>query len=260
MLQGISNIFIMRLKFSFLLLFFYVIMLSCTDKKPVSQVQEASVEQKESTPVKRVDSVEVAKQKPLTYKILVPTAYRYCNPDTLINKNWVELYKDGKDYYVGKARYSIKIISDECGDGSAPKLLGKRNTILFVNQLPIRLGKVQAANIEISDTSYLVPGTTYSFTFLGKRYKLEAKAQGEDVFINYALLLNGERFFREVEAGGACFNFLFAGDLDGDSKLDLVLSAPTDYENLRIFMFLSSCAPPGLQIGKAAEIVDDFSC
>jgi len=235
-------------------------MLSCTDKKPVSQVQEVSVEQKESTPVKRVDSVEVAKQKPLTYKILVPDAYRYCNPDTLINKNWVELYKDGKDYYVGKARYSIKIISDECGDGLAPKLLGKRNTILFVNQLPIRLGKVQAANIEISDTSYLVPGTTYSFTFLGKRYKLEAKAQGEDVFINYALLLNGERFFREVEAGGACFNFLFAGDLDGDSKLDLVLSAPTDYENLRIFMFLSSCAPPGLQIGKAAEIVDDFSC
>jgi len=25
-------------------------------------------------------------------------------------------------------------------------------------------------------------------------------------------------------------------------------------------LFLSSCAPPGLQIGKAAEIVDDFSC
>ena len=260
MLQGISNIFIMRLKFAFLLLTFCVLMLSCTDKKPVSQAQGTSIEQKESTPVKRVDSVEVAKQKPLTYKILVPTAYRYCNPDTLINKNWVELYKDGKDYYVGKARYSIKIISDECGDGSAPKLLGKRNTILFVNQLPIRLGKVQAANIEISDTSYLVPGTTYSFTFLGKRYKLEAKAQGEDVFINYALLLNGERFFREVEAGDACFNFLFAGDLDGDSKLDLVLSAPIDNENLRIFMFLSSCAPPGLQIGKAAEIVDDFSC
>ena len=250
----------MRLKFAFLLLTFCVLMLSCTDKKPVSQAQGTSIEQKESTPVKRVDSVEVAKQKPLTYKILVSFAYRFCNPDTLINKNWVELYKDGKDYYVGKARYSIKIISDECGDGSAPKLLGKRNTILFVNQLPIRLGKVQAANIEISDTSYLVPGTTYSFTFLGKRYKLEAKAQGEDVFINYALLLNGERFFREVEAGGACFNFLFAGDLDGDSKLDLVLSAPIDNENLRIFMFLSSCAPPGLQIGKAAEIVDDFSC
>ena len=250
----------MRLKYAFLLSIFCVIILSCTDKKPVSLAQAASVPQEDSVPVKKVDSVKVAKKQPLTYKILVPSPYRYCDPDTMISKNWVELYKVGKEYYVGKARYSIEIIPDECGNGSAPELLGKRNTILFLNQLPIRLGKVQAANIEISDTTYLIPGTTYSFTFLGKRYKLEAKAQGKDVFQNYALLLNGERFFREVEAGCAAFNFLFAGDLDGDSKLDLVLSAPIDNESLRVFLFLSTCAPPGLQIGKAAEIVDDFSC
>ena len=237
-----------------------MILLSCTDKKPVSQAQESSVQQEDSVPMKKVDSVKVAKTQPLTYKILVPFAYRFCNPDTLINKNWVELYKDGKDYYVGKARYNIQKKEDACVGGMTPHLSGKRNTILFVNQLPINQGKVKAADVEISDTTFLAPGTTSRFAFAGKRYKLEAKAQGEDVFINYALLLNGERFFREVEAGGACFNFLFAGDLDGDSKLDLVLSAPTDYENLRIFMFLSSCAPPGLQIGKAAEIVDDFSC
>lgn len=250
----------MRFKYAFLLLTFCVIILSCTDKKPVGQSQAASVQQEDSVPVNKVDSVKVTKKQPLTYKILIPSPYRYCNPDTMISKNWVELYKVGKEYYVGKARYSIEIIPDECGSGTAPQLSGKRNTILFVNQLPIRLGKVQAANIEISDTTYLIPGTTYSFTFLGKRYKLEAKAQGKDVFQNYALLLNGERFFREVEAGCAAFNFLFAGDLDGDSKLDLVLSAPIDNESLRVFLFLSTCAPPGLQIGKAAEIVDDFSC
>ncbi|QUB81349.1 FG-GAP repeat protein [Prevotella jejuni] len=250
----------MRLKYAFLLSIFCVIILSCTDKKPVSQSQGASVPQEDSVPVRKVDSVKVVKRQPLTYKILIPSPYRYCDPDTMISKNWVELYKVGKEYYVGKARYSIEIIPDECGSGTAPQLSGKRNTILFLNQLPIRLGKVQAANIEISDTTYLIPGTTYSFTFLGKRYKLEAKAQGKDVFQNYALLLNGERFFREVEAGCAAFNFLFAGDLDGDSKLDLVLSAPIDNESLRVFLFLSTCAPPGLQIGKAAEIVDDFSC
>ena len=237
-----------------------MILLSCTDKKPVSQAKELSVQQEDSVPVKKVDSVDVAKKKPLTYKILVPDAYRYCNPDTLINKNWVELYKEGKDYDVGKARYSIEIIPDECGSGTAPQLSGKRNTILFVNQLPIRMGKIQVANIEMSDTSYLFPGTAYSFTFLGKRYKLEAKAHGEDVFQNYVLLLNGERVFREVEAGDAYFALLFAGDLDGDSKLDLVVSVPLDNESLRVFLFLSTCAPPGLQIGKAAEIVDDFSC
>ena len=250
----------MRLKYAFLLSIFCVIILSCTDKKPVSQVNELSVQQEDSVPVKKVDSVKVTKKQPPTYKLLVPSPYRYCNPDTMISKNWVELYKVGKEYYVGKARYSIEIIPDECGSGTAPQLSGKRKTILFVNQLPIRMGKIQVANIEMSDTSYLFPGTAYSFTFLGKRYKLEAKAHGEDVFQNYVLLLNGERVFREVEAGDAYFALLFAGDLDGDSKLDLVVSVPLDNETLRVFLFLSTCAPPGLQIGKAAEIVDDFSC
>ena len=45
---------------------------SCTDKKPVSQVQESSVQQEDSVSVKKVDNVKVAKKQPLTYKILVP--------------------------------------------------------------------------------------------------------------------------------------------------------------------------------------------
>ena len=237
-----------------------MILLSCTDKKPVSQAQESSVQQEDSVLVKKVDSVKVAKKQPLTYKILVPFAYRFCNPDTLINKNWVELYKDGKDYYVGKAHYSIQKKEDECVGGMTPHLSGKRNTILFVNQLPINLGKVKTADVEISDTTFLAPGTTSSFTFAGKHYKLEAKAQGEDVYKNYTLLLNGERICREAEVDGAYFRLLFVGDLDGDGKLDLVLSLPLHYENLRVVLFLSSCAPPGLQIGKVAEIEDDFSC
>ena len=77
-------------------------------------------------PVKKVDSVKVVKRQPLTYKILVPSPYRYCDPDTMISKNWVELYKVGKEYYVGKARYSIEIIPDECGSGTAPQLSEKK--------------------------------------------------------------------------------------------------------------------------------------
>ena len=39
------------------------------------------------------------------------------------------------------------------------------------------------------------------------------------------------------------FALLFAGDLDGDGKLDLVLSLPTDYEELRVALFLSLVRP-----------------
>ena len=53
----------MRIKYAFLLLTFCVIILSCTDKKPVSQEQGASVEQKDSMSVKKTDCVEVVKQE-----------------------------------------------------------------------------------------------------------------------------------------------------------------------------------------------------
>ena len=121
-------------------------------------------------------------------------------------------------------------------------------------------GEVKIADIAFSDSTYLEPGSVKNFTFAGKHYKLEAKAQGESQLKNYTLLLNGERIVREARVDAASFALLFAGDLDGDGKLDLVLSLPTDYEELRVALFLSSCAPPGLQMGKVAEIEDDFSC
>ena len=120
-----------------------MILLSCTDKKPVSQAQELFVQQEDSVPVQKVDSVKVAKKHPLTYKILVPFNYRLCNPDTIINRNCVELYKDGKDYYVGKARYGIERREDACSSTVPTYLAEKRNTILFVNQLPIKKGKLR---------------------------------------------------------------------------------------------------------------------
>ena len=249
-----------NVKSLFFLLSFCMILLSCTDKKPVSQAQESSVQQEDSVFVKKVDSVKVAKKTPITYKILVPFNYRLCNPDTIINQNWVELYKEGNDYYVGKARYSIEMREDACSSTIPTYLSEKRNTILFVNQLPIKKGKVKVADVVFSDSTYLEPGSVRNFTFAGKHYKLTATAQGESILKNYTLLLNGERIVREARVDAASFALLFAGDLDGDGKLDLVLSLPTDYEELRVALFLSSCAFPGLQMGKAAEIEDDFSC
>ena len=61
-----------KVKFLVFLLSLCMILLSCTDKKPVSQAKELSVQRDDSVPVKKVDSVKVVKKTPLTYKILVP--------------------------------------------------------------------------------------------------------------------------------------------------------------------------------------------
>ena len=218
--EGVKRMIMMRKKTLFLLPVLCVMLLSCTDRKPVSSVHEEPVLRKDTVFAKKMEVAETVKAKPLTYKILVP----FCTGDL------------------------------------ASDLRGKRKTILFVNQLPIRMGKVQVADVELSDSSYLEPGTVRNFTFSGKRYKLEAKAKGEDIYENYCLLLNGERIVREAQVDDAWFRLLFAGDLDGDGKLDLVLSVPAHYENLRVVLFLSSCAQGGQQLGKAAEVDDDFSC
>ena len=81
-----------------------------------------------------------------------------------------------------------------------------------------------------------------------------------DVYKNYTPVTEWRANLQRREVDGAYFRLLFARDLDGDGKLDLVLSLPLHYENLRVVLFLSSCGPQVLQIGKAAEIVDDFSC
>ena len=60
----------MRLKYAFFLSFFCVIILSCTDKKPVSQAQESSVQQEDSVPVKKVDSVKAQVQ----HRTAIPSA------------------------------------------------------------------------------------------------------------------------------------------------------------------------------------------
>jgi hypothetical protein len=53
---------------------------------------------------------------------------------------------------------------------------------------------------------------------------------------------------------------LFIGDLDGDGKPDIILDAPSDYENKKIFLFLSSTAKDGKYLRCEAWKFDDLSC
>ena len=53
---------------------------------------------------------------------------------------------------------------------------------------------------------------------------------------------------------------MFAGDIDGDGKLDLVFNLSGEFGEVYVALYLSSCALPGQLVRKVSEVVDYYGC
>ena len=99
-------------------------------------------------------------------------------------------------------------------------------------------------------------------------YKTEPDEDGEKVFKNvenYKLYLtagnNAEKLLLAESSFQDTFvRLLFAGDIDGDGKLDFVFSASRNYEEERAILFLSSKARNEEGVKKVSEIAVQFDC
>ena len=267
----------MRIKIYFFLLGVCFLLLSCTGKRPVEVAGERAVLSKDTVSEvqkKGKDTIKGMSEKVLEmdnhpYKILIPFDYRQCKVDTLIDDTWVELYKKGHKYYLSKAQYTIGKEWDGIIGDSVSTLTSKRDVILYVNHLPSKMGKVNSIDLHIApnsflDSFYLKPGTTLRFTFEGKHYELKTK---EKVFTKHGnqsyegvILLNGKQIVRRTNLDKVDFSLMFAGDIDGDRKLDLLFNLSGEFGELYVALYLSSCALPGQQVRKVSEVVDDFGC
>ena len=85
--EGVKRMIMMRKKTLFLLPVLCVMLLSCTDRKPVSSVHEEPVLRKDTVSAKKMEVAETVRAKPLTYKILVTILYSLYDTDTLIDRN-----------------------------------------------------------------------------------------------------------------------------------------------------------------------------
>ena len=266
-----------KVKPLFFLLTLCMILFSCTEKSSVKAVRESGilsknnmseVQKKGKDSIKDM-SVKDSKIENRSYKILIPFEYRQCKVDTLIDDTWVELYKKGQKYYLSKTQYTIGKEWDGIIGDSVSTLTSERDVILYVNHLPSKMGKVNSVDLHIApnsflDSFYLEPGTPLHFTFEGKHYELKTK---EKVFTKHGnqsyegvILLNGKQIVRRTNLDKVDFNLMFAGDIDGDRKLDLVFNLSGVFGEVYVALYLSSCALPGQQVRKVAEIVDDFGC
>ena len=276
-MKGINYVIMKKVKPLFFLLTLCMILFSCTEKSSVKAVRGSGilsknnmseVQKKGKDSIKDM-SVKDSKIENRSYKILIPFEYRQCKVDTLIDDTWVELYKKGQKYYLSKAEYTIGKEWDEIIGDSVSTLTSKRKVLLYINHLPSKMGKVNSVDLHIAANSflnsfYLKPGTTLRFTFEGKHYELKTK---EKVFTKHGnqsyegvILLNGKQIVRRTNLDKVDFSLMFAGDIDGDGKLDLVFNLSGEFGEVYVALYLSSCALPGQQVRKVSEVVDDYGC
>ena len=266
-----------KVKPLFFLLTLCMILFSCTEKSSVKAVRGSGilsknnmseVQKKGKDSIKDM-SVKDSKIENHSYKILIPFEYRQCKVDTLIDDTWVQLYKKGQKYYLSKAEYTIGKEWDEIIGDSVSTLTSKRKVLLYINHLPSKMGKENSVDLHIApysflDSFYLEPGTPLRFTFEGKHYELKTK---EKVFTKHGnqsyegvILLNGKQIVRRTNLDKVDFSLMFAGDIDGDGKLDLVFNLSGEFGEVYVALYLSSCALPGQLVRKVAEVVDYYGC
>ena len=71
---------------------------------------------------------------------------------------------------------------------------------------------------------------------------------------------NGKQIAKRTKVFEAAFELLFAGDIDGDGKLDLVIDFRSDTGEFKVVLFLSSCVLPGQPVQQVGEIDDQYDC
>ena len=156
---------------------------------------------------------------------------------------------------------------------SLPATISKDTSLLLIESLPY----LSERKIESYDLpEFIQPNDTITFKYLNKEYKLFAtggkrkESENSDWYYvwNYKLYLtsivNG---MEQTELLVACSRFddkmiriLFAGDIDGDEKLDLLLDTSNHYNASSPTLYLSKPAEEENKIIKPVAIHTSVGC
>nr|WP_198999843.1 hypothetical protein [Flavobacterium sp. ASV13] len=245
-----------------------------TDKK-TEIVKQSSA--KDSVSVNEKTSDEEFKND---FDILLPRSYRSYegkNPALGLTENWMALYEENGFYYLGKAGFKIDKGFDDCSGDSLVSILPNNKTIIYLDNTDLKTGKIKSLKIS-KDKIWPKEKITLNFNNIDYVLRGEGKVLSEEKVYtdgdkqevykkveHYKLYLKSGNSKEELLLTEEAFNdtfvvLLFAGDIDGDGKLDFVFGANRDYEEERVILFLSSKAKNGDVIKKVSEIAVQFDC
>jgi hypothetical protein len=180
--------------------------------------------------------------------------------DGVEKEKWFGLFKNKNGYYIDQTRIKTKRVFDGIVDENEKDKSGwevftenKDSSIILITGVSdLSKHKVQ----EVVLTKEIVyPGDTISFIFHGSEYKLyatgaKAKVQKEPEWFNirnYKLYLTSTkegRTLTELLVAQPAFddemiNLVFAGDIDDDGLLDLIIDTSADYNTTSPTIFMS---------------------
>lgn len=192
--------------------------------------------------------------------------YRELNRIEIPNiNNFIGLfYKDGL-YYLKPEKISFADSYSECTGDSTLSLVSEAR-FLFLNFIDYNKNQIQSI---LSEGKEMLPNEKFTFDFGNKQYELEAfgeKGINEYNVIKYSLVysikgMTGKQTIVNIpKIEETSVQLLFIGDLDGDGNPDIILNAPSNYENRIIMVFLSSTAKRGDYLRCEAQKSDWFDC
>jgi hypothetical protein len=183
----------------------------------------------------------------------------WVNPSELPKTGWFALFDDGKGPASLRRSKLVIVKDDRLSDehlvtiDSAPK----GALILFRGIPNLKEGEVTPALWENeADDGLLRPDTEIKLDLGKRRYQIALR----DAVVTLSGQGRRQELFRlSGPRDGPHFEVLWAGDLDGDGRIDLLMTMSDKYSAYPRQLFLSGAAKAGELVHQVAEF-DDLSC
>lgn len=177
----------------------------------------------------------------------------------LEKKNWFGLFKSNDNYALKVVDLSIKHANDPIVDDDETVLSGwevsssvKDSCVILIEKLPY-LAEGNVPTVKIPKSINL--GDRFSFSFLNVDYELSAVGEKKkespdsdyDIISNYKLYLTAKidgktkkvLLVEKKNLDDRMIAIIFVGDIDGDSKLDLIIDTSHHYNVSSPILYLS---------------------
>ena len=185
--------------------------------------------------------------------------------DNVENEEWFGLFKNEKGFYLSRTKIKTKNVFDPILDKENEKTGWEVSTINQDTCLILIESLSCLSNREVQDfkfvKEYIYPGDTLTFKYLGVDYKLFATGGKEKVqedsewfeVWNYKLYLTADikgqkrksLLVAQPNFDDQMINLIFAGDIDGDGILDLIIDTSRHYNVTSPTIYLSKPADNG---------------